>query len=111
MEFDCIGPLPFHLLVVTSRPSCCFLFECCLTSQSLNNGHFVTSVNLTTLFLGRLVAISWERAVPLAFHVCSFNFSAVLVVHVPFPFDVWGRMLNSIVSVPDHCLFIYGDPL
>ena len=32
--------------------------------------------------------------------------SAVLVVHVPFPFGVWGRMWNLIVSVPDHCLFI-----
>ena len=30
----------------------------------------------------------WERAVHLAFHLCCFNFSAVLVVRVPFPFDV-----------------------
>ena len=31
-----------------------------------------------------------------------------LIVCVPFPFGVWGRMWNSIVSVPvlDHCLFI-----
>ena len=36
-----------------------------------------------------------------------FNLSAVLVVRVPFPFGVWDRMWNSIVSVPDHCLFIY----
>ena len=35
-------------------------------------------------------------------------FSAVLIVAVPFPFGVQGRMWNSIVSVPDHCLFIYG---
>ena len=33
--------------------------------------------------------------------------SAVFVVRVPFPFGVWGRMWNLIVSVPDHCLFIY----
>ena len=33
-----------------------------------------------------------------------FIFSAILVVRVPFPFGVWGRMWNSIVSVPDHCL-------
>ena len=25
----------------------------------------------------------------------------------PFPIGVWGRVWNSIVSVPDHCLFIY----
>ena len=33
---------------------------------------------------------------------------AVLVVCVPFPFDVWGRMWNSIVLVPDRCLYIYS---
>ena len=34
--------------------------------------------------------------------------SDVLIVYnVPFPFGVWGRMWNSIVSVPDHCLFVY----
>ena len=33
----------------------------------------------------------------------------VLVVRVPFPFGVWGRMWNTIVSVPDHCLFIYSS--
>ena len=42
-------------------------------------------------------------------HLCCFNFSAVLVVHVPFPCGAWDRMWNSIVSVPDHCLFIYFE--
>ena len=55
------------------------------------------------------MAICWERAVPLAFHLCCFYFSAVLVVRVSFSFGVWGRMWNSIVSVADHCLFIYLD--
>ena len=50
------------------------------------------------------MAIWWIRAVPLAFHLCCLNFSAVLVVRVPLPFDVWGRFWNSIVSVLDHCL-------
>ena len=31
-------------------------------------------------------------------------FYAVLIVCVPFSLDVWGRMWNSIVLVPDHCL-------
>ena len=35
-----------------------------------------------------------------------FLFSAVLVVRVPFPFGVFGRVWNSIGTVPDHCLFI-----
>ena len=52
--------------------------------------------------------IGWERGVPLAFHLCYFYFS-VLVVCVPFPFGVWGRVWNSIVSVPDHCLFTYFE--
>ena len=37
---------------------------------------------------------------------CYFYFSAVLVVRVPFPFGVWGRVWNLIVSVPDYCIFI-----
>ena len=49
------------------------------------------------------MAICWERAVPLAFHLCCFYFSAVLVVRVPFPLGVWGRVWNSIVSVRNHC--------
>ena len=48
----------------------------------------------------------WEGAVPFALHLCCFYFSAVLIVYVPFPFGVWGRVRNSIVSVPDNCLFI-----
>ena len=53
------------------------------------------------------MAICWERAVPLDFHLCCFYFSAVLVVRVPFPFGVWDRVWNLIVSVPDHSIFIY----
>ena len=53
------------------------------------------------------MAICWERAVALAFHLCCFYFSVVLIVGVPFQFGVEGRMWKSIVSVPDHCLFIY----
>ena len=30
------------------------------------------------------MAICWERAFPLAFHLCCFYFSAVLIVGVPF---------------------------
>ena len=53
------------------------------------------------------MAICWKRAVPLAFHLCSFYFSADFVVRVPFPFGVWGRVWNLIVSVPGRCVFIY----
>ena len=55
------------------------------------------------------MAIYWERAVLLAFHLYCFYFNLVLIVGVPFPFGVYDKMLNSIVSVPDHCLFIYFD--
>ena len=54
------------------------------------------------------MTICWERAVvTLAFHLYCFYFSAVLVVRVPFPLGIWGRMWNSVVSVPDHCLLIH----
>ena len=37
----------------------------------------------------------------------SYYSCAVIIVGVPFPFGVQGRIWNSIVSVPNHCLFIY----
>ena len=43
----------------------------------------------------------------MAFHLCCFYSSAVLIVGVPFPFGVTGRMWNSIVSVPDHSLCFF----
>ena len=61
------------------------------------------------LFISFRIAICWESVVPLAVHLCCFYCSAVLVVRVPFPFGVWGRVWNSILSVPDHCLFIYFE--
>ena len=51
------------------------------------------------------MAICWERAVPLAFKLCCFYFSAFLIMGVPFPLVL--RAGCSIISVPDHCLFIY----
>ena len=54
------------------------------------------------------MAISWERAVPLAFHLCCSYFSAVLNVGVPLPlFCVKDWMWDSIVAVPDLCLSIF----
>ena len=53
------------------------------------------------------MAICWERAFRVAFHLCCFHYSAVFVVRVPFPFGVWGRMWNSIVSVPNHYFFFF----
>ena len=51
------------------------------------------------------MAICWERAVPLAFHLCCFYFSNVFIVGVPFPFGVWAGCRILIVSVTDHCFF------
>ena len=33
--------------------------------------------------------------------------NAILIVCVPFPLGVW-IMWNAILSVPDHCIFIYS---
>ena len=49
------------------------------------------------------MAICWERLSCQLFTVLILN--AVLVVLVPF--DVWGGIWDSIVSAPDHCLFVY----
>ena len=38
---------------------------------------------------------------------CAVLLYAVLIVFALFPYGVWERMWNSIVSVFDHCLFIY----
>ena len=35
---------------------------------------------------------------------CAVLLYTVLIVCVPFPVGVWGRMWNSIVSVPDDCV-------
>ena len=48
----------------------------------------------------------WERAFLLAL-LLDVLLDAVLTVCITFPFGVWGRMWNSIVSVPDHRLFFY----
>ena len=49
------------------------------------------------------MASCWERLSCQLFTVLILN--AVLVVLVPF--GVWGGMWNSIVSAPEHCLFVY----
>ena len=51
------------------------------------------------------MAICWEILSRQIFTVLILN--AALVVLVPLPFGVWGGMWNSIVSAPDHCLFVY----
>ena len=55
------------------------------------------------------MAICWERAVHLFFLLSCFYCIVVLIVGVLFPFGVSDRMWNSIVSVPDRCLFIYFE--
>ena len=47
------------------------------------------------------------KSCPLGFPFLLYLFYVVLIVCVPFPFGGCGRILNSIVSVQDHCIFIY----
>ena len=54
---------------------------------------------------GHLLGKSW----PLGFPLVLFYFMPSFFV--PFPCGVRGRKRNSIVSVPDHCLFIYFQPI
>ena len=48
------------------------------------------------------MGVCCKSAVLLAFRLCYRTFLIVLIVCVVFPFCVWDRMCNSIVSVPDH---------
>ena len=53
------------------------------------------------------ITICWDRAVSLALCSCCFYFVLSRLCVFPFPLGVWGSMWNSMVSVPDLCLFIY----
>ena len=57
------------------------------------------------------MAVYWDRAVPLVFYLCWVCLSSVLIVCVPFPFGVEGRMWNLILSVPDHCHCLFFNCL
>ena len=52
------------------------------------------------------MAVYWEE---LSYWLSAYAvlLYCVLIVCVPFLFGVWDRMWNSIVSVFDHCRFIY----
>ena len=52
---------------------------------------------------GHLLGTSCCHGFPLVL----FLFYAVFTVCVPYPFGVWERMRNWIVSLPDYCLCIY----
>ena len=66
---------------------------------------FLFVFDLLLILFRSLVAICWEILSRQIFTVLILN--TALVVLVPLPFGVWGGMWNSIVSAPDHCLFVY----
>ena len=68
---------------------------------------FLLSLTLFILFRIALWPSAWKELSPWFFTCVVFIYSADLVVRVPFPFGVLGRVWISIKSVPDHCLFIF----
>ena len=72
---------------------------------------FCLSLTLITVqfIQDSLLAICSKRAVPLAFHLCCFYFSAVLIVGVPFPFWCLGQDVefgcNGSWLLPFYLLF------
>ena len=91
------------LLTVPRRCFCCDLFWLSMFVHFL----FVFDLLFNSFRIALWPSIGKELSPWLFTWICCFYFSAVLIVGVPFPFGVWGRMWNSIVSVSDHCLFIY----
>ena len=77
-----LSPHRIHQCTVPRRCFCCGLFQLSMCVRFL----FVFDL-LFTLFRIALWPC-WERAVPLAFQLCCFYLSAVLIVGVPFLFGV-----------------------
>ena len=63
--------------------------------------------DLFILFRIALWPSARKKLSPWLFTCAVFIFSAVLAIRISFPFGVLGRVLNSIVTVPDNCIFIY----
>ena len=76
-------------------------------SNCQSSSAFFLSLTYSSIYLRWLCGHLLGKSCPLGIHLCCFYFSAVLIEGVPFPFGVHGRMSNSIVSVPHHCLCIY----
>ena len=68
---------------------------------------FGLSLTFYSFYLGYPVGQLLGKSCPLGFPLVLFLFYAVFIVCVLFPFGVWERMWNWIVSLPDYCLFIY----
>ena len=63
------------------------------------------------VFLSILFRVAWwsfaDKELSSWLSACAVLLYAILNVCVHFPFGVYGRMRNLIVSVADHCLFVY----
>ena len=97
-----------QIVIVTVRPLsvCPWLF---VSPLSVSLWLFVSPLSVSLwLFVHFRIAVwpsagkeltSWLSAYAVLLNV-------VLIVCAPFPFGIWDRMWNSIVTVPDHCIFI-----
>ena len=86
----------FYLIWIISQPT------------SIVSISFILSFKITFFSSFALFPL-WHPGIFLQL-VSWLNFIAFLssfLCRLPFPYGVWGRMWNSFVSVPDHCLFIF----
>ena len=94
---------PVIILTVPRRCVCCCWFYVSVFALFLFVFDFLFILFVIALWLSAGKELSsWISA-------CADLLYAVFIVCVPFPFGVWGKMWNSIVSVLDHCLFVYSD--
>ena len=89
------------LLTVPRRCFCCGLF---LLSMFI---HFLFVIDLLFILFSIALRPSAGKELSSWLSARAAVILCRLIVLVPFPFVVKGRMWNSIVSVPDYCLFIY----
>ena len=56
------------------------------------------------------MAVCWDRTVSSSFYAyVALLLMLFFLLGVSFPFGVFGRVCNSILSVHDHCTVITGD--
>ena len=94
-----------HIAMFSSPDIASFTVVVCSNCQC--SSAFCWSDLLFILFRIAVWPSAGTELSPWLFTSVVFIFIVVLVIRLPFPLGVCGRVWHSIVSVHDHCVFIY----